>query len=136
MYVGASVSDVRLTGKIFVEGETLGKNKETLSEYLQAKSNILAGGYTMKKRGVRGSRNARKFALISSIAAVAYDLLFWIYLQVVPWNITPFEGQDPIADCGLILLFPVNAVMIASLVVLLVDYCKNKKQRLAAPAET
>lgn len=136
VYVGASVSDVRLTGRIFVEGETLGKNKETLSEYLQAKSNILAGGYTMKKRGVRGSRNARKFALISSIAAAAYDLLFWIYLQVVPWNITPFEGQDPIADCGLILLFPVNAVMIASLVVLLIDYWKKKKQRLAAPAET
>lgn len=136
VYVGASVSDVRLTGKIFVEGETLDKNKETLSEYLQAKSNILAGGYTMKQRGVRGSRKARKFALISSIAAAIYDLLFWIYLQAVPWNTTPFDGQDPIVDCGLILLFFVNAVMIASLVILSIDYWKKKKQRLAEPAET
>ena len=48
VFVGASVSDIRLTGMCVVTGEVLADINEKLSDYLQSESNILENEYTLE----------------------------------------------------------------------------------------
>ena len=47
-YVGASVSDIRLTAKVQLQGTTLKTHKRRMSEYLREVSNIRSESYTME----------------------------------------------------------------------------------------
>ncbi len=52
VYIGSSVSDIKLTGTMHVAGARLEKSGERKSDYIQSYSNILSGGYvfgTVKK---------------------------------------------------------------------------------------
>ena len=48
VYIGASVSDIRLKGEFSCGGTVLNEDRERLSDYLQTYSNILEGNYTLE----------------------------------------------------------------------------------------
>lgn len=138
VYVGASVSDIRLTGKIFVWGEKLPKKKETLADYLQTKSNILSGGYTLEfsrvRGGSRGSRKVGKFALISVIAAALFDVSLFLFSYFTRYE-EYSEGLDTFLDVCLVVFMLINAEAVVALVILLVDRLKARKRNKEALAE-
>lgn len=74
LYVGASVSDIRLKGLYQAEGESLPPREGALSDYLQSYSDLMHRGYTLKEARVRVLRN-RKEHRVTRIAA-------WVLLAV------------------------------------------------------
>ena len=50
VFVGASVSDIRLAGKCFFDGRTLEHDNQRRSDYLQSCCNILEGNYTLEAK--------------------------------------------------------------------------------------
>lgn len=134
VYVGASVSDIRLTGKIFVWGEKLPKKKEALADYLQTKSNILSGGYTLELPRIRGSRKVGKFALISVIAAALFDVSLFLFSYFTRYE-EYSEGLDTFLDVCLVVFMLINAEAVVALVILLVDRLKARKRNKEALAE-
>ena len=83
VYVGSNVSDIRLRAKMRLSGSILPKHGEAASDYLQAKSNILADGYTFSDIRVNPKKGKRLFAwglvlaivgLLCATAALACEL--------------------------------------------------------------
>lgn len=60
VYIGSSVSDVRLKGLFSVNGEERPQTQEQLSDYLQSESNLMYRGYTLKEARARALRNRKE----------------------------------------------------------------------------
>lgn len=96
VYVGASLSDVRLTGTLRVSGETLSVKQEKLSDYLQSKSNILSDEYTLEA-GFSQMKTYNKWK-IAGIATIVASILLGVLFV---WNSLP-AGALVIPLAGLI----------------------------------
>lgn len=81
IYVGSSVSDIRLKGLYEVSGPGRSEKNERFADYLQCESNLMYGGYALKEARSRAIRNYREHRLIRLVAliviavTVACDLL-------------------------------------------------------------
>lgn len=72
VYVGSSVSDIRLTEKIAIQGATLKTHKRRMSEYLREESNIRSESYTMEAH-CKPMKNVSKLKTFS----------FWLFALTV-----------------------------------------------------
>ncbi len=123
VYVGSSSKDIRLTESFLYGSDRLEKDKEKLSDYLQAKSNILEEKYHLENpvqlpEDVRGKR--RRFAVVASIVLLCLDIVYgyfnfvrwaprewWVYLIVGVVNALPIgfaialtaKRKKEIKDC-------------------------------------
>ncbi len=129
VYIAASVSDVRLKGKVFVFGDRLDAGKEALADYLQTRSNIVSGGYVMETPGKGIERKQKIFMIVSAIVAALFDALY-VLLGFLLSN----ELTDDIYDLFLVLsgfLIVVNLVMIAAVLLFFVSRSRRKKRAAA-----
>lgn len=131
VYVGASVSDVRLSAEIFLMGSRLTSKKETLSDYLQTESNIVSGGYVMETSDKNGDGlKLKKFAKISVTAAAVFDVLVALLALasgIWNWDFDPFEDGSAILSINVCLLFLLNALMAVSLAAVFLNGRRRKK---------
>ena len=77
LYIASSASNVRLTAKMQVKGETLSDDGKKIKDYIPDRTDILSGGYMLgdvKLAKVRG-----KGAIASGIIAMITALLFSHY---------------------------------------------------------
>ena len=90
--VGASVSDIRLTGTMQLAGAKLPRSSERMSDYLQTYSNVLSGGYTLGdvksagKKGKKLSYTGLTLLFVFAVAAVAIAVLDLVGLLSV-WHL-------------------------------------------------
>lgn len=63
VYVGASVSDVRLTGRYRINGKVLNEDNHNLSDYLQSHSNILKDKYTLEAKSISMKRKFKNIMI-------------------------------------------------------------------------
>ena len=112
VYVGASVSDIRLTGVMQLAGEKLPRSAERMSDYLQTYSNVLSGGYTLgdvKAAGKQGRKMCvagLTLLFIFAVAALAlalFDLLGVLNVWYLGFELILFGGCVLLALLGLIL---------------------------------
>lgn len=76
VYAGGSVSDIRISKKVTVQGQAVPKEKENLSDYIATESNIISGGYTMKVDDkYKKMSKGRIISFAALIAAAVYDLV-------------------------------------------------------------
>jgi beta-glucosidase len=69
VYVGASVSDIRLTGKIYAHGDKPDSDGEKISDYLQSVSNVLEDKYTLEADYSLMKRSVKN--ILSGVGALA-----------------------------------------------------------------
>ena len=78
--IGASATDIRLTGKISLNGDELTKEEKRLSDYLQNVSNITSESYTMEAycKPMNIKSKLKSFGAIMLIATLFADVVYAI----------------------------------------------------------
>lgn len=69
VYVGASVSDIRLSESVLIQGERIPEDGEKLSDYLQTSSNVLEDNYTLEAKYNTMKKSVKN--IIAGIVAIA-----------------------------------------------------------------
>ena len=77
VFVGASVQDIRLRRRLTVKGEPFSPCKESISDYLQTRSNILADRYMVELKKPTAKRGWKLIlpATVLTVLAVLFPLL-------------------------------------------------------------
>lgn len=84
IYVGSSVSDIKLIGKVNLEGSEINRDNKNISDYLLTSSNVLTDGYTLKdvkaypKKGKKCITAGLAGAILALIAAGALFALQYL----------------------------------------------------------
>lgn len=129
IYVGSSVNDIKLSGKISVRGATAKPDGAKLSDYIPTLSNVVDGGYTLSpvQSKADGRTDGRKLKLSGLILMFAAALGMVIFAALNLVHVISFEadGAGPPVLTFIILLFSVAAAL------LIAGYCKSKAARAA-----
>ena len=97
IYVGSSVSDIRLTGTMRLQSETLKASdspKQKRSDYLQSDSNIISDKYTLEAERKKMKRSWRwKIGYISCIViAIIVNIVNWFLKSYFADALELFDG--------------------------------------------
>ncbi|MGN0818500.1 MAG: glycoside hydrolase family 3 C-terminal domain-containing protein [Candidatus Coproplasma sp.] len=110
VYVGSSVSDVRLTGKATLAGKKLKQSNENVSDYLQTFSNVLTDGYVfgdikpVPKKGKKLKITGLTLVIISVLTAAAILALSALgIISFLPQLQILVAAMIPVAVLGVLL---------------------------------
>ncbi|MBQ9744210.1 MAG: glycoside hydrolase family 3 C-terminal domain-containing protein [Clostridia bacterium] len=87
IYIGASVSDIRLTSRLSIAGETIRPRREKPSDYLQSVSNIVSDKFTLEA-GISKMKKFWKLNLIGILAIIAALCLDFYALVIENYDIS------------------------------------------------
>ena len=118
IFVGSSASDIHLTGRIYVYGETLHKKNQHLSEYLYEVSNIHSERYTMEAycKPMNDVSKIKSAGLWLLAISIFFDMIY---------GICGLLGM-PIKEHTALFITITAIGLLASIVCLLVYHKKNK----------
>ncbi len=111
VYVGSSVTDIRLSGVTSFAGERFASSGERRSDYLQSQSNLLSGGYTMARvrKKTQAGKKLRAFGGVT-LGLVAFGAVILALL----WLAGIIDGRHGItfriAGIGLTALLMVGLI--------------------------
>ena len=77
IYVGASVSDIRLSCQIWEDGIDVESDQKNIVDYIHTKSNIITDNYTLEAKITTMKRSI--FNLIAGISAIAMAVILRLY---------------------------------------------------------
>lgn len=120
VYVGSSVSDIRLKKSFPITGVKFEGKPEHLSDFIQTKTNIISGKYTFKNDTFKKKK--------PPLAAIAFCS---ILLLTVLYNIV-IAASSAFNIVTIFILVLLNALVPVAIVWLLIDNKKQKKERLEA----
>lgn len=72
VFVGSSVSDIKLSCTVNVHGEKLPSERERISDYLQSVSNVLEDDYTLEAKYNTMKRNVKN--IVAGVAAIVFAI--------------------------------------------------------------
>lgn len=139
VYVASSVKDIRLIGKVDIEGTEINRDNKNISDYLLTMTNVLTEGYTLKDvKAV--PRNGKKLVVAGIIgmiiALIGAGAVFALqYLGVFDGvhfmdNVNLFGYTEN--QFAITLISALALVFLAFLIVFIVGLVKRRKAKMRA----
>ncbi len=131
LYIGASVTDIRLKGVFTVAGEPRAEKEEAISDYLLSETNVMHGGYTLKDARSRILRNRKehKIMRIAALIMLAISAIADVFLIAAASAGVSFGGFGG-------LMFFVNFLLLLSCAALICERATRGKGAIASLPES
>lgn len=139
VYVGSSVKDIRLIGKVDIEGTEINRDNKNISDYLLTMTNVLTEGYTLKnvKAVPRRGKKLVTAGIIGMILAIigvcaTYALHYLGVLDGIHFmdNVNLFGFKEN--QFAITLISALALIFLAFLIVLTVGLVKRRNSKKRA----
>ena len=132
VYVGSSVTDIRLSQSVHTNGKAYTASEEKLSDYLQTHSNILTSGYSLQPVIPKRKKHWRLKLLVGILVVVA--AAFFGIGGAAPQLIPDYLNQSLTAILTKVGLIGGGISLVGAITVLIIDRYRTKRSKIKQEA--